>query len=66
MKRKSLLSTGLGIGLQIASFFLLEIVVVFIKTIGESIHHPPTIEDLDQEKERSKTWKAYKERRYRE
>jgi hypothetical protein len=64
LKRKSLLRTGLGAGVQIISIFLFGIVVVVIKTIGESIHNPTSIDD--RERERAKTWRAYKEGRCRE
>lgn len=65
MKRKSFLRTGLGVGLQIASFFLLEVVVVFIKTIGESIHNPSKnhLSNDEIERRRSEIWKAYKQGR---
>jgi len=66
IKRKSLLRTGLGIGVEIVAFFILGIVGVVIKTIGESIHHPTTFDELDREREKAKTWSAYKEGRYRE
>jgi hypothetical protein len=41
------------------SFFLSEIVVAFIKTIGESLHSSNDSVD----KRRSEIWKAYKENR---
>lgn len=56
--------TGIGAGVQLISIFLLEIVVVIISAIGESIHNPTSIDEIDLE--RAKTWRAYKEGRCRE
>lgn len=61
-KTKSWLRTGLCTSVQLISIFLLEIVVVIISTIGESIH--TSIDEIDRE--RAKTWRAYKEGGYRE
>jgi hypothetical protein len=54
--------TEIGAGVRLISIFLLEIVVVIISTIGESIH--TSIDEIDRE--RAKTWRVYKEGRCRE
>jgi hypothetical protein len=56
--------TGIGAGVQLISIFLLKIVVVIISTIGNSINTFTSIDDIDRE--RAKTWRAYKEGRYLE
>jgi hypothetical protein len=53
-KTKSWLRTGLGVGVQLISIFVLEIVVVIISTIGE-------MKSIGQR--RSEIWKAYKQGR---
>jgi hypothetical protein len=54
--------TEIKTGTQILSSFLLEIIVIIIKTITESIH--PSNESIDQR--RSEIWKAYKLGDYRD